>query len=262
LEPLTLGHRYTIKDSQGAATCHAHRPSYALRNFIAVAAAVIVGIGIPASVLFVSDEWAKAHESIFNVLGFGALLLGPTAGPFLAYSLLRALPRVTLYHDEGRSQPMATVSAAKRIVFRAQRFEVHDAGGALLAVVTRGAQGLGVAARVWRCFDPGGRLRFEVVEGGDDTGARQKQIATVVGANIVGIGLLLLTGRGFTAHRDKVPLTFQYYAPGGDRSLGTLDRSTEHKTRLRLKPEFGRFGDARLGLAVALLVDVEEPAKA
>jgi hypothetical protein len=75
------------------------------------------------------------------------------------------------------------------------------------------------------------------------------------------LGLAAVTGHGFTSHRNKRVLTFQYYVDGG-RSIGALDRSSDGAASLHLKAGFERHADARLCLGLAALVDVEEPLKA
>jgi hypothetical protein len=260
-EALTFGHLYSVIGADGSRLYTAHRPSYLPRDFAAAVAAAVAVIGVFVGLFSVDEQWAKKHEW-FDTLGLFILVLGPPCAAYLAYTLLKPLPRVGLYHDEARRHLEFEIAATARFVFREARYELRDARGRVGAVVLRPVKTTSMSQRAWKCLEPGGAVWFSVLEGGADVAERRNAVLATTGANVVGAALLAVTGLGFRASREKSALAFQFFAGETDRPIGDLDRRTPGEAHVRLDDTFARHADPRLGMAVALLVDIEEPAKA
>lgn len=260
----TLGRRYTVTGRDGTVRGFAVRSARFWRYTGAALGAVLSAVGVGFGVAWV-DPWIE-HTAFFTThsglvwLVVMPMLMAPIATLLLVARALMPFRHVTVYRDESRGEVLFEAIETTWLPLKETRYLVRAPEGTVLGHVGRDLLS-SLLGRTWRCQDETGRTLLTARERGASA-RRMESLATIAWIALV-VALRAATGSrgGGVRGKTSTPLSFRLCAEQSERAVGSVNREVPAMAQLLLYAS-APVRDARLVLALALLLDMEEPASA
>lgn len=154
---LRISEKYDVGDEQGNKIIFVERPAHFLRNFGALLAAVIIGVGGFTGVIALVDSFptGSTEGGIIAIVGMLAVFI---AAPVVGIAL-SAKRHVTFYRDDTKRQRLIDILQDKKFQPITQTYTVRDARGRPLAKLAKNWL-YNLFRKRWYVYAPDRRLLY------------------------------------------------------------------------------------------------------